>query len=102
MSALMIQGNDVMVDTYSNKEETNYGFIVYLMKQGEIHTKIVSTFPNFPYEDRKKAKEIGEALVKEVKEMDLKPQTSGLQKIIGEKESEAVSKIVHAANNPSD
>ncbi len=32
MSALMIQNNDTMVDTYLNKKKTGYGFVVYLMK----------------------------------------------------------------------
>ena len=48
MSALMIKNNDVSVGTYSNKEKIGYGFIIYLLKEGEIHTEIVSTLPNTP------------------------------------------------------
>jgi len=93
MSALTIQNNEVMVGAYSNKEETGYGFIVYLMKRGEIHTEIVSTVPHHRYASKKEAKKIGEDLVEQVKKMDLSSQISGLQKIVGEKESESISEI---------
>ncbi len=95
----MIQGNDTMVDTYSNKEETGYGFIVYMMKMGEIHTKIVSTLPTYPYANKKEAKQAGDELVKQARKVDLTPNISGLQKIIGEEESQIVSEITSAINN---
>lgn len=82
MSALMIQNNEVMVDTYSNKEETRYGFIVYLLKDGDIHTKIVSTLPNFPYNSKKEAKEIGDLLVGKVKKMNLTQEVSEIEKTL--------------------
>ena len=100
-SALMIQGNEILVDTYSNKEKIGYGFIVYMLKREEIHTKIVSTLPYFPYASKEKAKEIGDALVKEVKEMDLSSKISGLQKILSPPGSKIVSEITHIANNPT-
>lgn len=94
MSALMIQENEVLVDTYSNKEKVNYGFIVYMIKDGEIHTPIVSTLPHFPYSSEKLALDSGNALVKEVKEIDLRPDKSKLKKIISDEESEVISEII--------
>jgi hypothetical protein len=99
-SALMIQGNETMVSTYSNKEETGYGFIVYLMKEGEIHTKIVSTLPNFPYESRESARDDGDSVVKQVRDMDLSPQKKDLQGMIGEETCEVVKKVVDRSKNP--
>ena len=70
-SALMIQGNKTKVKTYSNKEKTGYGFIIYLMRGEDIHTEIVSTLPHFPYESKKMAKSEGKNLVEKVKELKL-------------------------------
>jgi hypothetical protein len=79
-SALMIQGNEVMVDTYTDKTKTGYGFIVYLMKGKGIHTKIISTIPTFPYKSREEAETAGTNLVKKVRSMDLNNHLKGLQK----------------------
>jgi len=96
-SALMIQGNDVSVETYSDKTETGYGFIVYLMKRGEIHTRIVSTLPSFPYESAEIAKEMGTDLVKSVRNVNLKPKISGLQKALGSDTCETTPEIIQKA-----
>ena len=101
MSALMIQGNETMVDTYSKENEKGYGFIVYLMKGGEIHTKIISTLPNVPYDTVKEAKGIGDALVKTIREMDLNPQKSEIEKIIGTEESAMVKKVIDMSKDPN-
>ena len=98
VSALMIQGNETKVETYSNKEKTGYGFIVYLMKEGEIHTEIASTLPNFPYKSREVALSEGENLVKTVKEADFSPKISGLQKTLGNENSKIVLGIIQEAN----
>jgi len=98
MSALMIQGNETKVETYSNEEKNRYGFIIYLIKEGEIHTEIVSTIPNFPYKSNKEARSEGENLVNVVKEMDLGPEISGLQKKLGNENSKIVSGIIQEAN----
>ena len=71
MSAMTIQENETMVDTYSNNKETGYGFIVYLMRGKHIHTQIVSTLPRVPYSSRDEAQKAGEDLVKAVREVDL-------------------------------
>ncbi len=95
MSAMMIQGNETLVDTYSNNEKTKYGFIVYLMKGKEIHTEIVSTLPYYPYIQQGIAKIAGDALVKTVRDMDLSPETNKLEKAMGDPEiAKAVSEIV--------
>lgn len=99
MSALMIQGNEIRVDTYSNTEKTDYGFIVYLMKDGEIHTNIVDTTPHFPYESKEEAKEMGDLLVEEVRKIDLSSRTSKIEKIIGPENSKIVSGIVSETKN---
>ena len=93
-SALMIQGNEVSVETYSDKTKTRYGFIVYLMKREDIHTKIVSTLPHFPYENVEMAESAGVDLVGAVKKMDLNPQISGLQKALGSNNCKTSSEII--------
>jgi hypothetical protein len=99
MSAMMIQRNETLVDTYSNNKKTKYGFIVYLIKGKEIHTEIVSTLPHYPYPTQGIAKIAGDALVKTVRDMDLSPETNKLEKAMGCPEiSKAVSEIVKKAN----
>lgn len=95
MSAMMIQGNETSVKTYSNNKRTGYGFIVYLMKKGKIHTKIVSTLPNFPYRNKKVAWKAGDILVEEVRKLDL---SSKLKKPICSETLNTVSEIVRKAN----
>lgn len=98
-SALMIQNNKVEVDTYHNLKKDSYGFIIYMVKEEEIHTEIISTKPHFPYSTAKEAKTEGDNIVKKIKVLDLKPKVSGLQKIIGEDTKKIVSDIVSSANS---
>jgi hypothetical protein len=98
LTAMMIQGNKTMINTYTNKEKKGYGFIVYLMKRGEIHTMLVSTLPNYPYSRKKEAKKAGDNLVEEVRKLDLTPQKSELENIIGKEEAKLVSEVVKKAN----
>lgn len=101
MSALMIQGDDTYVGVYSNKEKTGYGFVVYLMKRGEIHTEIVSTIPNVPFMTEEEAQTAGDELVSQVRGMDLSSQRSKLEDIMGPETKKAVSEVVTMANNPN-
>jgi hypothetical protein len=79
--ALMIQGNETLVEVYSDKEKINYGFVVYLMKDGEIHTEIISTV-GFPFKAEKEAQSYADRYLEAVRKMDLSPQKSELEKII--------------------
>jgi len=98
-SALMIQNNETLVDTYSNKEKTGYGFIIYMLKRGEIHTKIVSTIPHLPYKTSEEAKKNGEDIIETVKGIDLTPQISGLQKIIDSNDGKVVSEVIRGTKD---
>jgi len=68
LSALIINGNDVNVETYSQRDTRKHGFIISRFENGN-YRMIVSTEPI--YETKKKAREEGKELVKKVKEMDV-------------------------------
>lgn len=70
LSAMMIQGNETLCEATGPHENGKYGGYVYLMKNGEIHTPIVSVDYGY-FESEETAVEYFEALVKEVREMDL-------------------------------
>ncbi len=98
MSALMIQGNEISVGVYSNKEKTGYGFMIYLMKEGRVHTEIVGTDPYFPFKTEEEARKEGSKLVEEVRKMDLSPQRSKLKTIMGPEVTKVVSQVIEEAN----
>ncbi len=74
MSALMIKGNgeDVKAHPFQEKEGSKFGVEIGLWRNGHIHTMIVST--NATFKSQADAQNFGDALIKEVQEMDLVPE----------------------------
>ncbi len=100
-SLLEIQGNETSVGAYSNKERTGWGFIVYLMREGEIHTEIVSTLPHTPYATKEEAQTAGDALVNMVKKMDLTSQRAEVRKMMGPQLSEDTAEVIRKSREPN-
>jgi len=65
LTAMIIQTNDVNVETFESPETGKYGFIISRMERGNYRT-LVSTKP---YTDlRDKARSDGDKLVREIKD----------------------------------
>jgi hypothetical protein len=80
MSAFIIKNNEVNVKAYPNKEKTHYGFMVY-MGDEKTYYKIINT-PNCPYLNEEEALSAGERLVQTIKNSNLDPKPSKLEKIL--------------------
>jgi len=65
---LIIQGNEVSVNTYFNKEQTKYGFVISRMEKGEDSPLIKS---GLDYATLEEAMESGQDLVAKIREIDL-------------------------------
>lgn len=83
MSALMIQGNEVECVAMGPFDDGKYGGVIYLMKNGRVHTPIVSVDYGY-YKTCKDAVELLEAFVKEVRAADLSPQKKEINDSIGD------------------
>lgn len=97
-TALVIQGNDVNVETYLDKDRKKYGFVISRMERSN-YREIVSTTP--VYDSKRQARKAGKNFVSEVRKMDLSPQQSKLEEIMGPEVTKAVSDITKAVNSNS-
>ena len=70
LSAMMIQGNETMCEAQGPYENAKYGGCIYLIKNGENHTPIVSVDYGY-YESAEEAKQCLEQLVEEVRNIDI-------------------------------
>jgi len=95
LTALIIQNNDVNVETYYSKQERKYGLVISRMERDN-YRMLVSTEPIFG--TKRGAKKTGNSLVKEIRELDLTPQKSKLENIMGGEETKLVSEVVKGVN----
>ncbi|MDO8528584.1 MAG: hypothetical protein Q7S06_01675 [Nanoarchaeota archaeon] len=100
-SLLAIQGNETSVVVYSDEKKTSYGFVVYLMREREIHTEIVSTLPHTPYTTEEEAQTAGDTLVLRIKEMDLNHQRAKLEGMMGLQVAKDVAEVVKRSREPN-
>ncbi|MCD4771090.1 hypothetical protein K8R30_01590 [archaeon] len=95
LSALQIQGNETLVDTYQDKESGKYGYAI-IHNEDKYCRPIVSCNP--AYDSREDALKAGTELMGQVKKLDLSPQGKSLVDIIGgEETAKTVESIVQAS-----
>ncbi len=95
LSALQIQGNETIVDTYQHKESGKYGCAI-TYNEDRYCRPIVSCNP--AYDSREDALKAGTELMKQVKELDLSPQRKSLVDTMGgEETTKTVNSIVRAS-----
>ncbi len=95
LSALQIQGNETIVDTYQHKESGKYGCAT-TYNEDRYCRPIVSCNP--AYDSREDALKAGTELMKQVKELDLSPQRKSLVDTMGgEETTKTVNSIVRAS-----
>ena len=95
LSAMQIQGNETLVDTYQHKESGKYGYAI-THDEDKYCRPIVSCNP--VYNSRDSALTAGNELMKQVKELDLNPQRKSLVDIMGgEETAKTVDSIVQAS-----
>ncbi len=70
LSAMMMQGNETLCEAQGPYDNGKYGGYIYMLRDGEIHTPIVSVDYGY-YKSAEEAVEQLEDLVKEVRELDL-------------------------------
>jgi hypothetical protein len=93
LSALEIQGNETLVDTYRNKESGKFGYII-MHGEEKYCRPIVSCNP--VYDSAEIALREGTALMSAVKKLDLSPQRKTLSDILGGETAKTVDSIVQA------
>lgn len=97
LSALQIQGNETLVDTYQDRESRKYGYAITHNKD-KYFRLIFSCNP--VYDFREDASTAGTKLMKLVKELDLSYQRKCLVEIIGgEETAKTIDSIVRASKS---
>jgi len=94
ISALMIRGNDVKCVSMGPFEDGKYGGVVYMLKDEEINTPIVS-IDKGKFDTSKEAVEHLEMLVEAIRAADLSPQEDRIKEDI----NEVISKIEKEKND---
>ncbi|MCD4760251.1 hypothetical protein K8R33_05195 [archaeon] len=95
LSAMQIQGNETLVDTYQHKESGKYGYAI-THNEDKYCRPIVSCNPD--YDSRDAALTAGTELMKQIKELDLSPQRKSLVEIMGgEETAKTVDSIVQTS-----
>jgi len=95
LSALQIQGNETLVDTYQDKESGKYGYAITYNEDRHCRP-IVSCNP--AYNSRENALTAGTELMEQVKELDLSPQRKSLVDTIGgEETAKTIEAVVQAS-----
>jgi hypothetical protein len=95
LSALQIQGNETLVDTYQHKESGKYGYAI-THNEDKYCRPIVSCNP--VYNSREDALTAGTELMRQVKELNLSPQRKSLVDMMGgEETAKTVDSIVQAS-----
>ena len=97
LTALIIQSNEVSVETYYSGTEKKYGFVISRMERSN-YREVVSTIPL--YSTKREAKRGGNCFVESVKKLDLSPEKSELARIM-EREAEIISGLTKAVNPDS-
>lgn len=95
LSALQIQGNETLVDSYKDKESGKYG---YAITHGEERycRPIVSCDP--AYDSRDDALMAGNELMEQIKALDLSPQRKSLVNVVGgEETAKTIDEIVESS-----
>ena len=83
ISALMIQANETRCVAMGPFDDGKYGGAIYIMKDGHVHTPVISVDYGY-YETCKDAVEQLEALVKEIKGMDLSAKKKEIDDAMGD------------------
>ena len=95
LSALQIQGNETLVDTYQHKDSGKYGYAI-THNEERYCRPIVSC--NSVYDSRDDVLMAGTELMKQIKKLDLSPQRESLvDKMGGEETAKTVDSIVRAS-----
>ncbi len=79
LSALQIQANDTLVDTYQNPESGKCGYVIIHYEE-RYFRPIVSSNP--VYNSREDALTVGTELMKQIKELDLSSQRKSLVDVL--------------------
>ena len=79
ISALMIKGNEVQCVSMGPFDNGKYGGVIYMLKNGDIHTPIVSIDQGH-YDTSKEVIEHLEEIVEAVRQADLSPQEKEIGK----------------------
>jgi len=93
-TALVIQGNEVKVYAFSDKESRKFGFEIGYMERDN-YRPLLST--HAVYGSKEEAEKAGNDFVREVKEMDLGEHVRKIQGILPKEERDLVGKIVEDA-----
>ena len=91
LSALEIRRYETIVSSYYDKNSNKHGFVIR-HDESKYCRPIVSSDPI--YSSKKVALREGEALMKELKGLDLSPQRDGLLSILGEETARLVGSVV--------
>ncbi|MDO8467596.1 MAG: hypothetical protein Q7S56_01455 [Nanoarchaeota archaeon] len=91
-TALVIQGNEVYVDTTSKggNDKPPYGFMIYRFERDN-YRPILSS--DLIFSEKTRAKEEGEKLVETIKKLDLSKEISKIERILGD-DKQAVEEVV--------
>jgi hypothetical protein len=68
LSALMIQGNEVLCDAVLDRESNKWEGWIFMLRAGEIHTPIVNTSPY--YDNKQQAIEAMNNFVDQIRKVD--------------------------------
>lgn len=99
LTALIIQGNDTDISPYHDPKSKKWGYEVSRMERGNFRS-LITCFPI--YDSKEIALEQGEALVAEIRGLDLSSQRKGLGELLGDSK-EIVQAVTDAARgSPKD
>ena len=97
LSALQIQGNKTLVDTYQDKESEKYGYAI-THNEDKYCRPIVSCNPT--YNSREDALTTGTEFMEQVKKLDLSTKRKSLVDVVGgEETAKAIDSIVKASKS---
>jgi hypothetical protein len=95
LTALTIQGNDVVVQIYQDKEDSHkYGYVICMPKERNFRPLV--TCPPV-YETEVVARNKGDECISEIRKIDLSPEREGLAALLGDEVITVVGKIVEVA-----
>ena len=94
LTALTIQANEVVVQSYGDTRTGKYGYVVCMPLERNFRP-VVTCAP--VYDSDADARRNGDDYVAEIKNLDLSEQRQGLAALIGPEETKADGEIVRAA-----